>query len=79
MPKVQITVSIDSDEDGALAAVKRQCEAAGMAVTQSLESIGALIGEVDEEAFEKVKAIAGVDVERDQSRRYLNPPKRSPK
>lgn len=78
MPKIKITVSVDSDEEGALAAAKRRCEAAGMKVAETLESIGALIGEVEENSLANLQAIAGVDVERDQSRRYINPPMRRP-
>lgn len=71
MSKINITVSPDGDDDSSLKRAKSACEAIGMDVTGTLDSIGILTGEIDAEKLPALKAIPGIAVEEDRKRRYL--------
>jgi hypothetical protein len=69
----QVVISVADDQVGDMSSVVEGLQAAGLTVTEVLDSVGVVTGTVDEAALSALSTVPGV-VEVEQSRVFEVPP-----
>ena len=60
MSKVEVIVKVEDSAADKMSEIARQCEQAGMSVSQQMKSLGMISGSCDRASISKIERIRGV-------------------